>query len=76
MIRATRFSAYLAAEKLRELHSIDLGRETVRVWMTEAGRGMATVVWTACQTVAGWLGTGGGRPSDMPRDGMRQDKEA
>ncbi len=31
------FGPTLAAEKLRELHGIDLARETVRVWMTEAG---------------------------------------
>lgn len=31
------FGPTLAAEKLRELHGICLGRETVRVWMIEAG---------------------------------------
>jgi hypothetical protein len=31
------FGPTLAAEKLRELHGIDLARETVRIWMTEAG---------------------------------------
>ena len=31
------FGPTLAAEKLRELHGICLGRETVRVWMAEAG---------------------------------------
>ena len=31
------FGPTLAAEKLRELHGIVLGRETVRVWMAEAG---------------------------------------
>jgi hypothetical protein len=31
------FGPTLAAEKLRELHGICLGRETLRVWMIEAG---------------------------------------
>ena len=31
------FGPTLAAEKLRELHGIPLGRETVRLWMAEAG---------------------------------------
>lgn len=31
------FGPTLAAEKLREVHGICLGRETVRVWMAEAG---------------------------------------
>ncbi len=31
------FGPTLAAEKLRELHDICLGRETVRLWMAEAG---------------------------------------
>ena len=31
------FGPTLAAEKLRELHGICLGRETVRLWMAEAG---------------------------------------
>lgn len=31
------FGPTLAAEKLRELHGMCLGRETVRVWMAEAG---------------------------------------
>lgn len=31
------FGPTLAAEKLREVHGIDLARETVRVWMAEAG---------------------------------------
>jgi hypothetical protein len=31
------FGPTLAAEKLRELHDICLGRETVRVWMAQAG---------------------------------------
>ncbi len=31
------FGPTLAAEKLRELHDIRLGRETVRLWMAEAG---------------------------------------
>ncbi len=31
------FGPTLAAEKLRELHGISLGRETVRVWIIEAG---------------------------------------
>jgi transposase len=31
------FGPTLAAEKLRELHGIDLGRETLRGWMAEAG---------------------------------------
>ena len=31
------FGPTLAAEKLRELHQIDLGRETVRKWMMEDG---------------------------------------
>lgn len=31
------FGPTLAAEKLRELHGIVLGRETIRVWMAEAG---------------------------------------
>jgi transposase len=35
--RYTDFGPTLAAEKLRELHGICLGRETVRVWMAEAG---------------------------------------
>jgi hypothetical protein len=35
------FGPTLAAEKLREIHGIDLARETVRVWMTEAG------IWSA-----------------------------
>jgi len=35
--RYTDFGPTLAAEKLRELHGICLGRETVRVWMIQAG---------------------------------------
>jgi len=31
------FGPTLAADKLRELHDICLGRETVRLWMAEAG---------------------------------------
>lgn len=31
------FGPTLAAEKLRELHGITIGRETLRVWMLEAG---------------------------------------
>ena len=31
------FGPTLAAEKLREVHGITLGRETVRLWMIEAG---------------------------------------
>src|SRR5512144_1264813 len=31
------FGPTLAAEKLREVHGITLGRETLRLWMIEAG---------------------------------------
>ena len=31
------FGPTLAAEKLRELHGITIGRETLRIWMLEAG---------------------------------------
>ncbi len=31
------FGPTLAAEKLREVHDIALGRETLRLWMTEGG---------------------------------------
>jgi hypothetical protein len=31
------FGLTLAAEKLREVHGITLGRETLRLWMIEAG---------------------------------------
>jgi hypothetical protein len=31
------FGPTLAAEKLREVHEITLGRETLRLWMIEAG---------------------------------------
>ena len=31
------FGPSLAAEKLREVHGITLGRETLRLWMVEAG---------------------------------------
>jgi len=31
------FGPTLAAEKLREVHGIVLGRETLRLWMIEAG---------------------------------------
>ena len=31
------FGPTLAAEKLREVHQITLGRETLRLWMIEAG---------------------------------------
>jgi hypothetical protein len=31
------FGPTLAAEKLREVHGIELGRETLRLWMIEAG---------------------------------------
>src|SRR5579863_9096017 len=31
------FGPTLAAEKLREVHDITLGRETLRLWMIEAG---------------------------------------
>jgi transposase len=34
------FGPTLAAEKLREVHQIALGRETLRLWMIEAG------IWT------------------------------
>jgi hypothetical protein len=33
------FGPTLAAEKLREVHGITLGRETLRLWMIEAGCG-------------------------------------
>jgi hypothetical protein len=35
--RYTDFGPTLAAEKLREVHGIAIGRETLRVWMLEAG---------------------------------------
>ena len=34
------FGPSLAAEKLREVHGITLGRETLRLWMVEAGPGL------------------------------------
>jgi hypothetical protein len=37
------FGPTLAAEKLREVHEIVLGRETLRVWMIEAG------IWADCE---------------------------
>jgi hypothetical protein len=37
------FGPTLAAEKLREVHEIVLGRETLRLWMIEAG------IWADCK---------------------------
>src|SRR5436190_19836478 len=41
------FGPTLAAEKLREVHGIALGRETLRLWMIDAG------IWTARKPAAG-----------------------
>jgi hypothetical protein len=50
----------LAAEKLREIHGITLGRETLRLWMIEAG------LWRVRRWRKGDA-TSGGFCTDIPR---------
>lgn len=43
------FGPTLAAEKLRELHGITIGRKTLRIWMLEAG------LWASAMITSPWM---------------------